>query len=107
SIAGGLLANRATTMVGMMPQTPVYVLTGALDDNIPTKYPTATAVYLRDSGVPVTFYSQPNGTHRLITLLPTLQQAWDDMARGIVRLPIAITGHYTLPTAGPAKGLVP
>jgi pimeloyl-ACP methyl ester carboxylesterase len=98
SIAGALLNSRARRVVTTMPQTPVYMLTGALDDNVPTAYPTSTAIYLRNSGVPVTFYSQPNGTHRLVTLLPILRQAWDDMAQGIVRTP-SMTGDPTLPTA--------
>jgi predicted esterase len=105
-VAGGLLETRAQRMVTTMSQTPVYVLTGALDETVPTQYPTATAVFLRDRRVPVTLYSQPNGTHRLVTLLPILTQAWDDMAQGIVRTP-TVVGTFPLPVAGPVKGLLP
>jgi phospholipase/carboxylesterase len=105
-ISGGLLDTRAQRLVAMMSQTPVYVLTGALDDVVPTQYPTATAIYLRDKRVPVTLYTQPNGTHRLISLLPILTRAWDDMAQGIVRTP-TVVGTFALPVAGPVKGLLP
>jgi dipeptidyl aminopeptidase/acylaminoacyl peptidase len=106
SISGALLNSRADRLVAMMPQTPVYVLTGTLDDNVPTQFSVATAIYLRNRRVPVTFYAQPDGTHRLISLLPILTQAWDDMAQGIVRTP-TIAGDFTLPGIGPARGLQP
>jgi predicted esterase len=106
SISGALLNSRADRLVAMMPQTPVYVLTGTLDDNVPTQFSVATAIYLRNQRVPVTFYAQPDGTHRLISLLPILTQAWDDMAQGIVRTP-RIAGDFTLPGIGPARGLQP
>jgi predicted esterase len=106
SISGALLNSRADRLVAMMPQTPVYVLTGTLDDNVPTQFSVATAIYLRNQRVPVTFYAQPDGTHRLISLLPILTQAWDDMAQGIVRTP-TIAGDFTLPGIGPARGLQP
>jgi predicted esterase len=106
SISGALLDSRADRLVAMMPQTPVYVLTGTLDDNVPTQFSMATAIYLRAKLVPVTFYAQPDGTHRLISLLPILTQAWDDMSKGIVRTP-TIAGDYTLPGIGPARGLQP
>src|SRR5581483_10144138 len=83
-ISGALLGHDSHTMLAMLPRTPVYVLTGTDDDSIPTKYPTSTALFLADSGVPVSFYSQPHGTHRIVTLLPIFAQAWDDMHRGIV-----------------------
>lgn len=106
SISGALLDSRADRLVAMMPETPIYVLTGTLDDNVPTQFSLGTAVYLRDKRVPVTLYTQPDGTHRLISLLPILTQAWDDMAKGIVRTP-TIAGNYTLPGIGPARGLQP
>lgn len=92
SIAGSLLGTDARKVVTSLSATPFYVLTGTNDDSIPTKYPTQTAAYLQSSGLPVSFYSQPGGLHRLITLLPILSQAWDDMHRGIVRSPPPISG---------------
>ncbi|MBV8148281.1 MAG: alpha/beta fold hydrolase [Candidatus Eremiobacteraeota bacterium] len=106
SIAGSLLGSRAARVVRTLSKTPFYVLTGSADDSIPTQYPTATAIYLRDQGVPVTFYSLPGGKHRLFTLLPILTQAWDDMLHGTVRTP-TIVGGSSLPTRPPPAGLRP
>jgi predicted esterase len=87
SIAGALLGHDATKVVAELKRTPFYVLTGSSDTSIPTRYPAATAAYLQSVGVPVSFYSQPHGIHRLVTLLPILTQAWNDMDQGIVRAP--------------------
>jgi|HubBroStandDraft_6_1064221.scaffolds.fasta_scaffold173430_2 pimeloyl-ACP methyl ester carboxylesterase len=106
-IAGSLLGSRAQRIVAMMPRTPFYVLTGSADDSIPTQYPTATALYLRNMGIPVTFYSQATGTHRLVTLLPVLTQAWSDMLHGVVRSPTDLDGLVTLPPAAPVNALKP
>jgi pimeloyl-ACP methyl ester carboxylesterase len=106
-IAGSLLGSRAQRIVAMMPRTPFYVLTGSADDSIPTQYPTATAVFLRNMGIPVSFYSQAGGTHRLITLLPVLTQAWSDMLHGVVRSPTELDGLVTLPATAPMTALKP
>ena len=98
-ISGALLGHDAHRVVSTMPNTPFYVLTGHDDDSIPTQYPTATAVYLRSTGMPVSFYTLAAGTHRLITLLPILTQAWDDMHHGVVRSPPPAVGMMDLPKA--------
>lgn len=107
SIAGALLGSDAQRVVTTMPRTPFYVLTGSADDSIPTQYPTATAGFLRSAGLDVSFYSLPGGTHRLITLLPILTQAWDDMLHGIVRAPAQSFANMKLPAAIPAMSLKP
>jgi S-formylglutathione hydrolase FrmB len=106
-IAGSLLGSRAHRVVAELSKTPFYVLTGSADDSIPTQYPTVTAVYLRDQGLPVTFYSQPGGKHRLFTLLPILTQAWDDMHHGVVRTPFQLSSGLSLPAAPPNQTLKP
>ena len=85
-ISGALLGSDSPRVVARMARTPFYVLTGSADDSIPT------AVSNRDRGV-----SQIAGhrrfvllavrrDHRLVTLLPILTQAWNDMAaRGRAR----------------------
>ena len=102
-IAGSLLGSRAHDVVSLMARTPFYVLTGTRDDSIPTQYPTTTAIYLRNMGIPVTFYSEAEGKHRLYSLLPILTQAWDDMHHGIVRTPYQLVGGMTLPGAPPQQ----
>jgi len=99
SIAGSLLASRAPDAVSALRHARFYVLTGARDDNVPTLYPTSTAIFLRDVGLPVTFYSQADGTHQLYSLRSILAQAWSDMERGVVRLPTGLTGSADLPEA--------
>ncbi|MGB8519962.1 MAG: alpha/beta fold hydrolase [Candidatus Tumulicola sp.] len=104
SIAGALLGSRAREVTSMLPNTPFYILTGVRDESIPTQYPAATAVFLRNSGVPVTFYSDPNATHRLYTLRTILAQAWSDMENGVVRTPWTLS--VTTPLIGaPPQGL--
>jgi predicted esterase len=104
SIAGALLGSRAHEVTSMLSSTPFYILTGARDEAIPTQYPAATAVFLRNSGVPVTFYSDPNATHRLYSLRTILTQAWSDMENGIVRTPWTLT--VTTPLLGaPPEGM--
>jgi hypothetical protein len=67
----------------------------------------ATALFLRNAGLQVSFYSQPGGQHRLITQLPILTQAWNDMVHEIVRTPPAAVGNISLPSAIPATNLRP
>jgi dienelactone hydrolase len=98
SIAGSLLGSR-TQGVTAMRNGRYYILTGARDDNVPTAYPTATAIFLRDAGLPVTFYSQPDGTHSLYSLRSILSKAWTDMEHGVVRSPAGLTGAPNLPEA--------
>lgn len=98
SIAGSMLASRASRLVRAMPSNErFYILTGARDDTVSTLWPTATAIFLRDAGFPVTFYSQSDGTHSLLSLQPILSQAWSDMERGTVRSPGGLTGAANLP----------
>ena len=59
----------------------------------------ATAIFLRDAGLKVTFYSQLDGTHSLYSLRPILSNAWDEMERGVVRSPEGLTGAPNLPEA--------
>jgi pimeloyl-ACP methyl ester carboxylesterase len=106
-IAGALLGSDASRVVTMMRRTPFYVLTGVADDSIPTQYPTATAAFLQSSGLDVSFYSEPGGTHRLVTILPILTQAWSDMLAEIVRRPPPRLGNVVLPTNFPTSSLKP
>jgi predicted esterase len=101
SIAGALLGSRSYLVTAMLPTTPFYILTGSRDDSIPTQYPTTTAVFLRNAGIPVTFYSDPNATHRLYTLRTILEQAWTDMEAGTVRTPWSLTANGPLLGAPP------
>jgi predicted esterase len=98
-ISGGLLNKDAHDVTAELSSKSFYVLTGAKDDSIPTQYPTATAIYLSASGLPVSFYSLSDGSHRMITLLPILAQAWEDMHHGIVRSPPPVLGNFGLPSA--------
>lgn len=98
-IAGSLLTSRAAIVIRTMQRTKFYVLTGARDDNVPTAWPSATAIFLRDNGLEITFYTDPNGTHELYSLRSILSQAWTDMEAGVVRLPLNLSGSADLPSA--------
>jgi dienelactone hydrolase len=98
SIAGSLLQSTSGPLLSAMPENVrYYIVTGSSDDNVPTLWPTATAIFLRDTGRPVSFYSELNGTHDLFTLQPALSRAWGDMERGVVRAPSGLTGAPNLP----------
>lgn len=102
SIAGSLLQSRSGRLLSAMPENVrYYIVTGSHDDNVTTLWPTATAIFLRDAGRPVSFYRQTDGTHALFTLQPALAQAWNDMDRGVVRAPSGLTGAPDLPEALP------
>lgn len=101
-IAGSLLQSRSERLLVAMPENVrYYIVTGSRDDNVPTRWPEATAIFLRDAGRPVSFYAQRDGTHALFTLQPSLAQAWNDMERGVVRAPSGLTGASNLPEALP------
>ncbi len=106
-ISGGLLGSDSRKVVTYMRTKPFYVLTGTEDDSIPTYFPTTTAAYLQNAGFNVSFYSQTGGTHRLVTLLPILTQAWTDMLQGVVRAPPASFGSVVLPATIPQSALKP
>jgi len=102
SIAGSLLQSRSDRLLSTMPENVrYYIVTGSRDDNVPTAWPTATAIFLRDIGRPVSFYSQLDGTHALFSMQPALTRAWNDMEHGIVRAPSGLTGAPNLPEAAP------
>jgi dienelactone hydrolase len=86
-ISGGLLETDALAVLQTLHPVPLYVLTGSNDASIPTEFTTESAGYLRYTGEPVSFYSQPGGQHYLETLRPILERAWNDMLGGIVREP--------------------
>jgi predicted peptidase len=101
-IAGSLLGSRSQLIESKMRGTRFYVLTGARDEIVPTLFPTLTAIFLRDVGIPVTFYSQADGTHLLYSLRSILSQAWSDMESGVVRSPEGLgAGGQGLPEAMP------
>ena len=101
-IAGSLLGSRSQLIESKMRGTRFYVLTGARDEIVPTLFPTLTAIFLRDAGIPVTFYSQADGTHLLYSLHSILSQAWSDMESGVVRSPEGLgAGGQGLPEAMP------
>lgn len=106
-IAGGLLGSDSRRLVTYMRTKPFYVLTGSQDEVIPTYYPTTTTAYLQAAGFEVSFYSQPGGTHRLVSLMPILTQAWSDMFHHVIRAPPPQFGALELPAAIPTMALKP
>jgi predicted esterase len=104
------ILNSGVRAVSIAWQTlPVYVVTGAHDESIPTKYGEQTAAYLASLGLPVSFYEEPQGTHFMRSLTPSLQRAWDDMHAALVRrenVPIVRAG-FALPGSAPSAVLHP
>jgi predicted esterase len=85
SISGAVLNSEVRAITIAWPDMPVYVVTGAHDTSIPSKYGEQTASFLASIGLPVTFYEEARGEHMLRTLVPALTQAWNDMHAGVVR----------------------
>ena len=99
-IAGSILNSETASVMKAWKNTPIYVVNGKLDQSIPPMYGEMTAVYLAGMGVPTGFYQEPNGTHFLPTLMPSLTQAWHDMIAGVVRnTPDASQNGEGLPNA--------
>ncbi len=85
SISGAVLNSEMSDVLYAWRGTPLYVVTGAHDDEIPTIYGEETARTLYEDGLPVSFYEEPTGGHTIRTLMPSLTAAWDDMHVGVVR----------------------
>lgn len=107
SISGAVVNSIVDRVAFAWRVTPLYVLNGARDQSIPPEYGARSAEALAGRGVPVSFYQQPDGSHRLRSLLPALARAWDDMVAGTVRAE-TIPSHSGggLP-AGPTRGGFP
>ena len=108
-ISGAILNSGVRPVSIAWHDMRLYVVTGAHDASIPTKYGEQTAGYLAGLGLPVSFYEEGTGTHALRTLTPSLQRAWDDMHAGVTRpesVPVARSG-FSLPAGAPAAALKP
>lgn len=101
-ISGAILNSGVRAVSTVWADTPLYVVNGAHDDQIPAKYGEQTATFLAGLGLPVTFYQQPDGTHAVRTMMPALQRAWDDMHAGVVHPDTVPRGRgATVPQTGP------
>ncbi len=100
-ISGAILNSGTSVVSWRFRNTPIYVVTGSKDENIPTEYGELTAAYLSNAGVPVSFYEQEGGLHFLLTLMPSLTQAWHDMIAGTVRAASNLKRNSNLPSAPP------
>jgi predicted esterase len=108
-ISGAILNSGVRPVSIAWRDMPVYVVSGANDESIPTRYSEQTAGFLAGMGLPVSFYEEPRGSHALRTLVPSLQRAWEDMHAGLVRpenVPVSRTG-FTLPPSSPAGARTP
>lgn len=108
-ISGAILNSEAPTFAFRFKSTPVYVVGGANDENIPPADTRATAIFLHLAGVPVSYYLEPRGTHYLPTLVPALSAAWGDMLDNIQREPVGLDKAMPLTNYNPAfaSGLKP
>ena len=105
-ISGAILNSGVRPVSIAWHDLPLYVVTGAHDDSIPTKYGEQTASFLAAIGLPVSFYEEEHGTHALRTLVPSLERAWLDMHDGRERpdsVPRGAAG--ALPQAAPPAAL--
>ena len=85
SIAGSVLSSEAQLVRLAFAHTPIYVVTGTSDDQVPTSFAQNTAIYLDSVGIPAGLYIVPSGTHSVVTLEPMLSAAWHDMLTGKIR----------------------
>ena len=106
SIAGSVLNSESDAVRSAFAHTRVYVVTGSLDDSIPTMYPQGTAHYLAGVGISTGLYVEPSGTHLLASLMPSLTNAWHDMLGGHIRLSAVPRRDTGLPNAPPPPTLM-
>jgi predicted esterase len=107
-VSGAILNSGVRAVSIAWRYTPLYVVTGAHDESIPTKYGEQTASYLASIGLPVSFYEEPHGSHTLRTLWPSLERAWEDMHAALTRpetVPVARSG-FGLPAGAPAAAVL-
>ncbi len=103
-ISGAILNSGVRAVSIAWTTMRLYVITGAHDESVPTRFGEQTAGFLASIGLPVSFYEEPQGSHAMRTLVPSLARAWDDMHAGLTRaenLPIA-GSRAGLPAAAPA-----
>jgi predicted esterase len=108
-ISGAILNSGVRPVSIAWHDMRLYVVTGAHDASIPTKYGEQTAGYLAGLGLPVSFYEERTGTHALRTLTQSLERAWDDMHAGVTHpesVPLARSG-FSLPAGAPGGTLKP
>jgi len=107
-ISGAILNSGVRPVSIAWHEMRTYVVTGANDTSIPTKYSEQTAGYLASLGLPVSFYEEPGGTHMLRTLAPSLERAWDDMHAGLTRPEsVPAARGFSAPASVPAAVLKP
>jgi S-formylglutathione hydrolase FrmB len=107
-ISGAILNSGVRPVTLAWSATPLYVVHGAHDESIPTKYGEQTASYLAGIGLPVSFYEEPQGSHALRTLWSSLERAWTDMHAGLTRpetVPVARNG-FALPAGAPPTAVL-
>ncbi len=106
SIAGSVLNSEAQAVLSGFARTRMYIVNGAKDENIPPQYGVQTAQWLAGVGIPTGLYQEPNGTHYLSTLMPSLSRAWHEMLAGFIGLnaqPV-IDSRARLPQLAPSTG---
>ncbi|HTD35567.1 MAG TPA: hypothetical protein VK665_18015 [Candidatus Elarobacter sp.] len=107
-VSGAILNSGVRPVSIAWKDVRIYVVTGAHDDSVPTAYGEQTASFLAGLGLPVSFYEEPQGTHALRTLVPSLQRAWDDMHASLTRRENVPVAHAIgLPGALPGPVLKP
>lgn len=99
-IAGALLNSEVPAVRFAWRDTPIYVVNGTQDGEIPPVYGMRSAAFMDSLGIPTTFYQEPGGHHAVRTLMPVLERAWADMHAGVVRT-------NTIPHGTAAAGFLP
>jgi hypothetical protein len=97
-ISGAILNSGVRPVSIAWTTMRLYVITGAHDEEVPTRFGEQTAGFLASIGLPVSFYEEPQGSHAMRTLVPSLVRAWDDMHAGLTRA-------ENFPIAGSRAGL--
>lgn len=84
-ISGSLVGSASAQVRKRWQHTRIYVVHGGNDTSIPTRFARDTAVFLFNSGIPVSYYEQGGAGHYLRELMPSVGRAWHDMLAGTVR----------------------
>ena len=84
-ISGSLVGSASGGVLKHWQHMRIYVVHGGNDTSIPTRFSRDTAIFLYQSGIPVSYYEVGGAGHALRELAPSIDTAWHDMMRGIVR----------------------
>lgn len=83
SVGGSLTNDDKDSFMRAMQGKPVFLVIGSDDPLVKAQYVKGASGYLSANGVDSHYYEERGGVHSLVSLLPSVQRAWNDMLAGV------------------------